>query len=129
MLDKTKFKIHSIEGAKMVHSFEFYKATGLKRCNYTRWTMECVLNCGVPGRDYIPAPENVTGRTVRFRLRYYLEIDFAIALSIFIKRKEALQVRDHLLEAKGIKVEPDKSLIPDLKASNIPLRNFNKPKE
>jgi phage anti-repressor protein len=91
---------YQIGDKKMVHSFAFYRAVGLKRCNYTRWLNRTVFEIGVPGEDYVPAKENVAGRTVRFRLRYYFTIDFAIALCLVVKRKEALALRQLLIKNK-----------------------------
>lgn len=120
--------IYSIEGKKVIHSFEYYKAAGLKRGNYSRWMMESVINVGEPGVDYFPIPGNTVGRTIRFRLRYYFEIDFAIAICLIVKRREAMEIRKFLLESKGIKID-DNIVRPDISSSKIPFRNFNKPPE
>ena len=87
-----------VNGRQMVHSFEFYKATGLKMTNYTRWLRETALDIGEFRKDYIPAPENVAGRTLRFRLRYYFDIEFAIALCLVVRRRESLELKDYLFE-------------------------------
>jgi phage anti-repressor protein len=91
-------RIYTIDGRKMVYSFEFYLASGLVPRNYTRWMMDIVLPLGVPSKDYVPAPENVSGRTLRFRLRYYFDIEFAKGLCLVMKRKEAQKIRDFLIE-------------------------------
>jgi hypothetical protein len=127
-LEHKAIRIYTLGEKKMVHSFEFYKAMELRRCNYTRWMVENVLNIGEPGNDYSPIPDNTVGRTIRFRLRYFLDVDFAIGLCLGVKRREASLVRRFLMESKGIKIDLKNDLRPDLKGSNIPLRNFNKPK-
>jgi hypothetical protein len=100
-----KNKVKSLEiiefgGKKTVKSLVFYKATGLRRENYTRWLTETVLLIGRPGVDYFAAPENVAGRTIRFRLRYYFELEFAIGICLVVKRKEALAMREFLIDCR-----------------------------
>ncbi len=88
-----------MEGKKYVRSYEFYRATGLHKNEYTRWILG-VFRLGVPGTDYFPAPENVQGRTLVYRLRFYFGIDFSIGLCLMIKRREALALRQALTEKK-----------------------------
>ena len=97
MLTK-QVKFHEFNGQRVVHSWELYHLTGLKRMNYSRWIQWNVLGLGKAGEDYFPTPGNVQGRTLRFRLRFYLTINFAIGLCFLAKRKEAQEVRRFLLE-------------------------------
>jgi hypothetical protein len=99
-LEHKAIRIYTLGDKKMVHSFEFYKATCLKRQNYTRWLMETVFEIGKLEKDIFPASENVAGRTIRFRLRYYFDLEFAIGLCLVAKRKEALQLREFLINNK-----------------------------
>jgi phage anti-repressor protein len=127
-MTKESLKILEFEGKRVVLSFDYYKSTGLKLKNYTRWMMENVLNNGTQGVDYFPAPGNTAGRTIRFRLRYYFDIDFAIAICLLIKRRESAEIRSYLLEVKG-KKEDIISVKPDFSKSSIYLRNFKKKEE
>lgn len=58
--------------------------------------METVLLIGEPGKDFFPCPENVEGRTIRFRLRYYFDLDFAISLCVNVKGARARDLRQFL---------------------------------
>jgi phage anti-repressor protein len=100
-LENKAIKIYTVKNKRVVRSFDFYRATGLKMTNYTRWLTQTVMDIGVIDEDYFPSDENVAGRTIRFRLRYYFEIEFAIALCLVVKRKEAaIQLRKFLIENK-----------------------------
>jgi len=99
-LEHKAISIYTLEGKKMVHSFEFYKALCLRSNNYTRWIRETVFEIGKENVEFFPASENVAGRTIRFRLRYYFDLEFAIGLCLVAKRKEALQLRQFLIDSK-----------------------------
>jgi hypothetical protein len=99
-LEHKAIRIYTLGEKKMVHSFEFYRATCLKRQNYTRWLVETVFEIGKMDEDIFPASENVAGRTIRYRLRYYFDIEFAIGLCLVAKRKEALLLRQFLIDNK-----------------------------
>ncbi len=105
-------KIYSLEGKKYVKSLEFYTTTGLARTNYTTWLIS-VFKLGKAGIDYFPAPENVQGKTLRYRLRFYLGIDFSIGLCLMIKRREALALRQTLTDKK------DNCLTTEIKNINL----------
>lgn len=68
---------------------------------YTNWVIG-VLQLGNAGVDYFPAPENIQGRTLRYRLRFYFGIDFAIGLCLMAKRREALLVREGLTQKRDM---------------------------
>lgn len=93
-------KVFLIGTKKYIHSLDFYLTIGLANNNYTQWLIKLLHELGRPGIDYMPTSENQQGRTIRFRLRYYLEIDFAIGLCLVAKRKQALRLREHLIDKK-----------------------------
>jgi phage anti-repressor protein len=97
--------IYIVNNKKVVNSFDFYKATGLKRCNYTRWIANIVLEIGTPDKDFSPMPDNIADRFFKRgkydKFRYYFDIDFAIGLCLVAKRKgEALRLRQFLIDNK-----------------------------
>lgn len=99
--DIKPLKIYSLNDKKYILSIEFYRTVGLRMCNYTRWVISA-LEVGKPGIDYFPSPENVQGRTIRFRLRYFFEIDFSIGLCLTIKySKKASELRQFLVSKKS----------------------------
>jgi phage anti-repressor protein len=105
MVENNQIEILSINNRKVVRSFQFYKVTGLKARNYTRWLTSTALELGQPDKDYFPAPGNIADRLLRRRdkygkMRYYFDIEFAIALCLVAKRKEALALRDFLIGNK-----------------------------
>lgn len=97
---KIKVKIQTVEGVKVVNSIDLYKASGLKKQNYTRWMMYTVFPLGNLGTDYFPAPDNIERKAIsvfiKHKLRYYLEIEFAMILCAVIRRKEAIQLKEFL---------------------------------
>jgi hypothetical protein len=103
-LEHSKRLIQAIEGRKMVHSFEFYKATGLLRNNYRRWIKETALCIGKPTKDYLPAPGNIEKVKAflpgKNRIRYFFDLEFAISLCLVVRTREALLLRDYLIEQR-----------------------------
>lgn len=97
---KLKVKIQTIEGVKVVNSFELYKASGLVPQNYTRWMLYTVFPLGSMGIDYFPATDNIERKSIsqfiKHKLRYHLEIEFAMILCAVIRRKEAIQIKEFL---------------------------------
>lgn len=99
-------QILSVEGKKVVKSFDLYRVAGLRRCNYTRWITDTVLTIGEPNKDYFPTPDNIADKYFknlrrdrkRDRIRFYFDIEFAISLCLVAKRKEALILRQFLIE-------------------------------
>lgn len=90
-----KIQIYKVEGKKVVSSYSLYRIAGLTRQNYTRWLKEVVLIIGVLDEEYFPAKGSVP-----WRLRYYFTIDFAAALCLVAKRKEALELRRYLINQR-----------------------------
>jgi hypothetical protein len=111
-MEEAQVPIYSLQGKRLVYSFEFYNAIALRRCNYTRWMMNTVFDVGRVGVDFFPAPENVAGRTIRFRLRYYFDLDFAISLCLVAKRKEAQGLRKYLMGVKNNEIPASMHSIP-----------------
>lgn len=103
-MQQKEIEICTVNNRKVVRSFDFYRVTGLRNMNYTRWITCTVLEIGEPEKDYFPAPGNIADRILgrkrdRYgKLRYYFDIDFAIALCLVVKRKEALSLRKFLTE-------------------------------
>lgn len=95
-----QIQLHRVGGKTVVNSFEFYKELGLRRQHYTRWIMENVYLIGVQPDDYFPTEDNMPGRTMRYRFRFYFTIDFAIGLCMMARRKEALELRRFLIANK-----------------------------
>jgi hypothetical protein len=103
-LEHSKKLIQVIDSRKMVYSFEFYKSTGLKRCNYRRWIMDTALSIGKPNDDYLPAPGNIE-KVKEFlpgknRIRYFFDLEFAISLCLVVRTREALLLREFLIEQR-----------------------------
>lgn len=99
-LKTVKINIQTVDGKRVVKSFDFYKTTGLLRNNYTRWMTETALSIGEPGEDFFPCPGNIERKEIsvfiKYRIRYYFSVPFAIILCGVARRKEAMQLMAYL---------------------------------
>jgi hypothetical protein len=97
---KKLLKVMTVNNTNVVLSLDYYKYVGLVPQNYTRWMKDTVFMVGEKGKDYWPTPYNIECKGYETRLRYFFTVDFAIKLCYVVRRNEAMQLKEFLMENK-----------------------------